>query len=92
MMELVNGPVPLPSVVQISDMVGLPIVFQQTPLTVTGPPPPVAMILPPPVAVMNLMPVTAAVVTAGTDTGTAVHDENVNEPIRVCQFPLVPFV
>jgi hypothetical protein len=62
--ELVNEPVPLPSVVLLSAVVGLAEVLQQTPLTVTVAPPS-EVTLPPPDAVVEVMEEIVAVVTVG---------------------------
>jgi hypothetical protein len=61
---LVNAPVPVPSVVLLSAVVGLAEVLQQTPLTVTLAPPP-EVTFPPPDAVVEVMDVIVAVVTVG---------------------------
>ena len=61
---LVNTPVPVPSVVLLSAVVGLPAVLQQTPRAVTADPPS-ELTFPPPEAVVAVMPVTDAVVTIG---------------------------
>ncbi len=37
------------------------------------------------------VPVAAAVLVGVLLGGTGLHDGNLNEPMRVCQFPLVPF-
>ena len=59
---LVKTPNPLPSVVKGSAVVGLPVVFQQTPLTVTGDVPSLKT-LPPLVAVVCVIAEGAVVVT-----------------------------
>jgi hypothetical protein len=89
-MELVNMPVPVPFEVWGSAVVGLPVVFQQTPL-VSSVAPPFAMTLPPPVAVVEIVPLIGVVVTTGTEGEADTHDGNLNEPMRVCQLPLAPF-
>ena len=61
---LVNAPVSLPSVVLLSEVVGLADVLQQTPRAVTESPPS-AVTLPPPDAVVEVMEVIVAVVTVG---------------------------
>jgi hypothetical protein len=60
----VNVPVPVPSVVLLSAVVGLAEVLQQTPLTVTVAPPS-EVTLPPPEAVVEVMEEIVAVVTVG---------------------------
>jgi hypothetical protein len=62
--ELVNEPVPLPSVVLLSAVVGLAEVLQQTPRAVTDAPPS-EVTLPPPDAVVEVIEVIVAVVTVG---------------------------
>ena len=64
-MELVKFPVPVPSVVWLSDMVGLAEVLQQTPRAVTAAPP-ASVTLPPLDAVIEVILETAVVVTVGT--------------------------
>ena len=59
-----NAPVPLPSVVLLSAVVGLADVLQQTPRAVTADPPS-EVTFPPLDAVVEVMPVTAVVVTVG---------------------------
>ena len=63
-MELTNDPTPVPSVVQLPPTTGFAVVAQQTPLAVTVALPSVVTV-PPEVAPEEVMPVTAAVVTAG---------------------------
>ena len=58
-------PVPVPSVVLESLMVGFAVVAQQTPLAVIAPPPS-AVILPPETAVVKVIKVAAVVVRVGT--------------------------
>ena len=62
--ELVKIPVPVPSIVLLSAMVGFGLVLQHTPLTVIEAPPSFA-IVPPPVAVVEVRFVTTAVVSDG---------------------------
>ena len=62
--ELVNSPVPEPSVVWLSATVGLADVLQQTPRAATVVPPP-EVTLPPPDAVVEVIDVIVAVVTVG---------------------------
>jgi hypothetical protein len=62
--ELVNVPVPDPSVVWLSATVGLADVLQQTPRAVTDAPPS-EVTLPPPDAVVEVIEVIVAVVTVG---------------------------
>ena len=62
--ELVKVPVPAPSVVWLSDVVGLAEVLQHTPLAVTATPP-TSVTFPPLVAVAEVMFETAVVVTVG---------------------------
>ena len=64
-MELVKVPVPVPSVVWLSDVVGLAEVLQQTPLAVTAAPPASAT-FPPLDAVVEVILEIAVVVTVGT--------------------------
>jgi hypothetical protein len=61
---LVNAPVPVPSVVLLSAVVGLADVLQQTPRAVTAAPPSELM-FPPLEAVVDVMAVTAVVVSVG---------------------------
>ena len=68
-MELVNVPVPVPSLVQLPPTAGLSDVLQQTPLAVTGVPPSEVMV-PPLLAVVVVIPETAVVLRAGGVTGT----------------------
>jgi hypothetical protein len=63
-MELVNSPVPVPSVVQVPPTVGFADVLQQTPLAVTSAPPSEVM-LPPPVADVLVILEMAVVTTVG---------------------------
>ena len=63
-MELVNVPVPVPSLVQVPPLVGFVDVLQQTPLSVTGTPPS-EVIVPPLLAVVLVIAETAVVVRAG---------------------------
>jgi hypothetical protein len=60
----VNAPVPVPSVVLLSAVVGLADVLQQTPLAVTLDPPS-EVTFPPPDAVVEVIDVIVAVVTVG---------------------------
>ena len=70
-MLLVKLPVPAPSEVMLSVMVGVALVLQQTPRAVTVAPPS-EVTLPPPIAVVCVIPFTAVVVnTAETVTGTS---------------------
>ena len=61
---LVNVPVPVPSAVLLSEVVGLAEVLQQTPLAVTLDPPS-EVTFPPPDAVVEVMEVIVAVVKVG---------------------------
>ena len=63
-MSLAKAPVPPPSVVWASAVVGAPAVFQQTPRAVTASPPS-EVTLPPQEAAVEVTCVIAAVVTAG---------------------------
>ena len=63
-MELWKVPVPVPSLVLASEVVGCGFVLQQTPRTVTGTPPS-EVTLPPQVAVVLVINDTLAVVTMG---------------------------
>jgi hypothetical protein len=63
---LVNAPVPVPSVVLLSAVVGSADVLQQTPRAVTAAPPS-EVTFPPPAAVAAVIPVIAVVVTVGAD-------------------------
>jgi len=63
-MELEKFPIPEPSVVLVSAIVGFWFVLQQTPLEVTVPPPS-TVIFPPVAAVDAVIVVTALVVKAG---------------------------
>ena len=64
-MLLANAPVPVPSLVVLSAVVGVPPVFQQTPRTVTASPPS-AVTLPPDAAAVGVMLEIAVVVTVGS--------------------------
>jgi hypothetical protein len=63
--ELVNTPVPLPSVVLASAVVGFAVVLQHTPRAVTADPPS-AVTFPPLAAPVDVIPVIAVVVTVAT--------------------------
>jgi hypothetical protein len=63
-MLLVKAPVPVPSVVLESEMVGVPVAFQQTPYAVTEAPPS-EVTLPPEDALEEEMEETAVVATSG---------------------------
>jgi hypothetical protein len=63
-MALVNDPVPLPSEVMLSAVVGLAVVLQHAPRAVTDSPPS-DVTLPPPVAVAPVILEIAAVATVG---------------------------
>jgi hypothetical protein len=63
-MELINDPGPVPSFVQVLDVVGLTDVLQQTPLAVTDAPPS-DVTLPPLAAATCVIPVGVVVVTVG---------------------------
>jgi hypothetical protein len=63
-MELVNVPIPVPSLVQVPPTAGLVDVLQQTPLAVTSAPPSDVM-LPPPVADVLVILEMAVVTTVG---------------------------
>ena len=63
-MELVNSPVPVPSLVQVFSTVGSSDGLQQTPFAVTAVPPSEVM-LPPPVAVVSVISEMAVVMTVG---------------------------
>ena len=67
--ELLNTPVPVPSLVQVPPTSGFADVLQQTPLAVTGVPPS-EVTVPPPVAVVEVTLEMVAVVTLGTYTST----------------------
>jgi len=60
----VNAPVPVPSVVLLSEVVGLTEVLQQIPRAVTLAPP-LEVTFPPPDAVVEVIDVIVAVVTVG---------------------------
>ena len=64
MIELVKTPVPVPSVVLASAVVGFAVVLQHTPRAVTADPPS-AVTFPPLAAPVDVIPVTAVVVTVG---------------------------
>ena len=68
-MELVNVPVPVPSLVQLLPTTGFSIGLQQTPLAVTDAPPSEVMV-PPLVAVVVVISETAVVDTTGGVTIT----------------------
>ena len=68
-MLLLNEPAPLPLVVQVSALVGVPVVFQQMPRAVVASDPPPWVMLPPPCALVAVMLVMTDVVTEGS-TGT----------------------
>ena len=63
-MELVNAPVPVPSVVWLLAVVGFAVVLQQTPRAVTDAPP-LSVTFPPLAAVVAVMSETEVVVTVG---------------------------
>ena len=67
-------PIPVPSAVLESLMVGVVVVAQQTPLAVIAPPPS-AVILPPETAVVKVKEVTAVVVRVGSAAGLVVNYE-----------------
>ena len=69
-MLLVNAPVPAPLVVQVSALVGAPVVFQQMPRAETGKVPWVAT-FPPPKAVVEVIFVIPVVVMDGKDAVVA---------------------
>jgi hypothetical protein len=69
-MLLVKVPVPVPSVVWLSETVGLGEVLQQTPLPLTGSPPS-SVTFPPESAVVEVMLVGAVVVTVGATAGVS---------------------
>jgi hypothetical protein len=70
-MELLKSPVPAPPARLASDVVGVPVVFQQTPRAETAPPPSFVM-LPPVVAMVVEILVTAVVVSVANDAKTPV--------------------
>jgi hypothetical protein len=70
---LVKVPVPIPSEVLLSAVVGLCDVLQQTPLTVIVPPPS-AVILPPDFVEFEVIEVTSAVVIVALTTELVVND------------------
>ena len=71
---LVNDPVPLPLVVCVLAVVGLPVVFQHTPLAVTVAPPS-DVTLPPLAALVEVIDVTDAVVNVGRVTAAKVVND-----------------
>jgi hypothetical protein len=92
-MELINIPVPAPSCVQLSAVVvvGSDEILQQIPLSVTAAPP-YDMTSPPPDAVVAAIPVIAVVAMVGSvGVVCGIHEENLKEPMRVCQLPMLPF-
>ena len=70
---LVNVPVPVPSVVWSSDIVGFCEVLQHTPLAVTVAPP-LFVTFPPQVAVLDAMLLTVEVVTDGNVNSNVVNE------------------
>jgi hypothetical protein len=72
-MLLVKLPVPVPSVVVLSPVVGVDVVAQQTPRTVTAEPPS-SVIFPPDVAVVEATEEIAVVVTVGFVIGLVVNE------------------
>jgi hypothetical protein len=66
-MALTNEPAPVPPLMQLSAVVGLADVLQQTPRALTAPPP-AEVTFPPPEAVVGVIPVIAAVVTTGSSS------------------------
>jgi hypothetical protein len=70
-MLLVKDPVPVPSVVLLFVRSGLAVVAQHTPLAVIVPPPS-EVTFPPDTAVVDVMEVTAVVVTTAPVTGRVV--------------------
>ena len=86
-MLLVNAPVPVPSVVRLPDTSGLDVVAQHTPLALTVPPPSLLM-LPPLTAAVDVIELTAVLVSVGKTMG---HEPHVGTPlqyVKVC--PVVP--
>lgn len=73
MMLLVKVPVPVPFSVLLSAVVGLADVDQQTPRTVTFPPP-LSVILPPDTAVVRVIELAAVVVSVGTTISPVVNE------------------
>ena len=69
--ELVNEPVPEPSVVWLLAVVGVPPVFQQTPRAVTGSEP-MSVTLPPELALPAVTALAAVVVTVGAAAAAVV--------------------
>ena len=66
-------PVPVPSVVWASAVVGLVLVDQHTPLAVIVPPP-ASVMFPPDEAVVKLIELTAVVVSVASSTGSVAND------------------
>lgn len=77
---LAKLPVPVPSVVLLSVIVGEALVLQQTPRAVTLKPPSEVM-LPPLEAVVSPILVTAVVVNSGTGNGSVVNDITLPYPV-----------
>lgn len=73
MMLLEKVPVPVPSLVELSAVVGLADVDQQIPLAVTAPPP-LSVILPPDTADVRVIELTAVVVSVGTRISPVVNE------------------
>jgi hypothetical protein len=77
-MELKKAPVPVPSAVRLSLVVGFAAVLQQTPLAVMAAPPSLVT-SPPPEAAVKIILETAAVVTVGGITVIGVVNESCHE-------------
>ena len=82
---LVNVPVPVPSIVLLSAVVGLAVVLQQTPRAVTEAPPS-APTVPPLVAVVAVILVTAAV---AERNGVLIL---LSPVVRIPEMPRAPFL
>ena len=89
-MELTNAPVPAPSVVLLSAVVGLEEVLQQTPRAVTAAPPS-EITFPPLVAVYAATALAAVVVIFATAADTAPPHQFVQVvPLKTCNSPDEP--
>ena len=78
-MELINVPVPEPSLVKLLEIVGLAVVAQHTPRTVTADPP-CELMVPPDVAVAAVMAVAAVVVSVASAEVPVMETSSIHTP------------
>jgi hypothetical protein len=71
--SLINSPMPLPSVVQLSEIVGFPEVFQHTPWAVTIAPP-LSVTFPPHSAELSVIFESESVASVGKDASFVVNE------------------